>query len=169
MSDNYAIWRPEHDGHAPPNWREGMFEEHRHRDFEISWTSSRPTWAKDYEYRVPAEALNSPNDDASFDVEAMKRREKLKKLTRLGQEADIDEAVALIRKLSPDELAKHGITLSEPKDWATELWADMNTAAGFSSVRERINAGTMLSEQEKAAIALIRERVVLKEATDAKD
>ena len=91
MSDNYKIWRPEYDGHAPPNWREGMFEEHRHRDFGITWVSSTPTWAKDYEYRVAPEALNDP----------------------------IAATVAQLRQYPAAELAKHGITLAEPKDWAT--------------------------------------------------
>ena len=149
MSDkqNYAIWKPEHDGHAPPYWREGMFEEHRHRDFGISWVSSTPTWAKDYEYRVPAEALNSPNDDAK-DVEPQDPRRS------------VQEALAILRGYSPDELAKHGITLAEPKDWATELWADLVKTHDRNWYLD-VQAGD-LEDFDRAAIALIRERVVLK-------
>lgn len=133
MSDNYKIWRPEYDGHAPPNWREGMFEEHRHRDFGITWVSSTPTWAKDYEYRVAPEALNDP----------------------------IAATVAQLRQYPAAELAKHGITLAEPKDWATELWADLFAVRGMPSAAKSTREGR-LDDEDQAAIALIRERVVLK-------
>ena len=143
MSDNYAIWHPEYDRHAPPNWKEGMFEEHRHRDFGISWASSTPTWAKDYEYRVSAEALTAPNEDAKPDGWT------------------ISGALSIIRAMSPDELAKHGITLAPEKDWATELWADLFAVRGMPSAAKSTREGR-LDDEDQAAIALIRERVVLK-------
>lgn len=139
----YAIWRPEYDGHAPPNWKEGMFEEHRHRDFGISWASSTPTWAKDYEYRVSAEALTAPNEDAKPDGWT------------------ISGALSIIRAMSPDELAKHGITLAPEKDWATELWADLMDVWDHASGAKAVRAGN-INKDHRAAIALIRERVVLK-------
>lgn len=88
-------------------------------------------------------------------------QEALRELTRLGQEADIAEAVALIRKLSPDELAKHGITLAPEKDWATELWADLYEVREMLSAAKTTREGR-LDDEDRAAIALIRERVVLK-------
>ncbi len=141
---NYPIWRPEYDGHAPPNWREGMFEEHRHRDFGIGWVSSTPTWAKDYEYHVSAEALNSPNDDA-----------------KLPDPWTLDNLQFALRQYPAAELAKHGITLAEPKDWATELWADLFAVRGIPSAAKSTREGR-LDDEDRAAIALIRERVVLK-------
>ena len=154
MSDNYKIWRPEYDGHAPPNWREGMFEEHRHRDFGITWVSSTPTWAKDYEYRVAPEALNSPNDDA-FTAPTPQQW--------FGQDSidPIAATVAQLRQYPAAELAKHGITLAEPKDWATELWADLFAVRGMPSAAKSTREGR-LDDEDQAAIALIRERVVLK-------
>ena len=143
MSDNYAIWHPEYDRHAPPNWKEGMFEEHRHRDFGISWASSTPTWAKDYEYRVSAEALTAPNEDAKPDGWT------------------ISGALSIIRAMSPDELAKHGITLAPEKDWATELWADLFAVRDMPAAAKSTREGR-LDDEDRAAIALIRERVVLK-------
>ena len=104
------------------------------------------------------EALNGPNDDDAQFAEAWKRNEALKKLTRLGQEADALEAISLVRKLPADFLAKHGITLAEPKDWARELWADLMDAWNHASGAASVRAG-IINHDHRAAIALIRERV----------
>lgn len=145
MSDkqNYAIWRPEYDGHAPPKWRDGMawgiegVVDVRHRNY-------LPEWNVANRYTVPAEALNSPNDDA-----------KLPNPWTLGN------LQFALRQYPAAELAKHGITLAEPKDWATELWADLFAVRGIPSAAKSTREGR-LDDEDRAAIALIRERVVLK-------
>ena len=109
MTDSYAIWKPEHDGHAPPNWREGM----KVAADGLSWTvSSRgwgPGWWAGQEYKVPAEALNSPNDDAVKDYNS----------------ALIEKAVKSLRQYPAEELAKHGIMLVPEKDVFVELLEDV--------------------------------------------
>lgn len=163
MSDtpNYVEWRPEYDGHAPPYWREGMGFKYKALgpNWREPFPQERTSWMMMLEYRVPPEALTAPNEDdadAQF-VEAWKRNEALKKLTRLGQEADIVEAVALIRKLSPEELAKHGITLAPERDWATELWADLMEASCSPMRAIHIRDGR-LYEDDRAAISVLRTR-----------
>lgn len=96
---DYAIWKPEHDGHAPPNWREGMvwgFE-----DTPPEMCHADPNWFVDVTYLVPAEALNSPNDDAP-EVE-----NGLPPLAKL---------VGWLGDYTTEELAKHGITLAPEGD-----------------------------------------------------
>ncbi len=94
------------------------------------------------------EAARGPNDDA-----------------RDGKPTDprksVHEALAILRNYSPDELAKHGITLAPEKDWATELWADLFAVRGMPSAAKSTREGR-LDDEDQAAIALIRERVVLK-------
>lgn len=162
---NYVEYRPPADGVAPPNWRKGMAWDCKPFVCDEHFNArGSPRWESSCIFHVPPEALTAPNEDdadAQF-VEAWKRNEALKKLTRLGQEADIKEAVALIRKLSPDELAKHGITLAPEKDWATELWADLLECDGQVGCAEEVREGRPEMTDSKA-IALIRERVVLKE------
>ena len=60
-----------------------------------------------------------------------------------------------------ERMAKHGITLAPEKDWATELWADLYEVRDMPEDAElvRSNQG-FITDLE--AIALIRERVVLK-------
>lgn len=140
----YAIWKPEHDGHAPPNWREGM-----------NWAIDRgpreqpikPRWYEGFSYAVPAEALNSPNDD----VETPEAVETGK----------LENIVRGLRQYPAEELAKHGITLAPEKDWATELWADLFAVRGMPSAAKSTREGR-LDDEDQAAIALIRGRVVLK-------
>jgi len=135
---SYAIWRPEYDGHAPPNWRDGteILEFRPIGTTEWRELAILPSWGKNFEYKVPPEALTAPNEDAKLDGWA------------------IGGALSIIRAMSPDELAKHGITLAPERDWATELWDVLITTWQ--------NAGNEW-EGDQAAIALIRERVQLKE------
>jgi len=154
MSDtpNYAIWRPEHDGHAPPNWREGteILEFRPIGTTEWRELAILPSWGKNFEYKVPPEALTAPKDDAP------------KGFVKLD-EFLLAQYVEYLREYPADELAKHGITLAEPKDWATELITDFMQLAGFDYTASRFRAGR-IEPEESAAIAFIRERVVLKEA-----
>lgn len=64
-------WEPKYDGHAPPNWRWGMaywvLECKKAEPFSYL---DGPAWWCGNEYLVEAEALNSPNDDASGDIPA---------------------------------------------------------------------------------------------------
>jgi hypothetical protein len=131
----YAIWKPEHDGHAPPNWREGM-----------KGNGDEPYWWVGRAYLVPAEAvgesseaLNSPNDDAK------------------PYEWQVDAALHVIRRLPAEELAKHGITLAPEKDWATELWADIWEARGEPSYAGLVRDGHVTAT-DRSAIDLIRTR-----------
>lgn len=157
MSD-YKIWKPEHDGHAPPNWREGMpWDCEPFNKDGLMELIGNPSWYCGSKYKVPAEALNSPNDDDAQFVEAWKRNEALKELTRLGQEMEIDEAVSLIRKLPAEELAKHGITLAPERDWATELWADLFAVRGLSDFAKFVRKGRT-DDDDRAAIELLRTR-----------
>lgn len=142
MTD-YAIWKPEHDGHAPPNWRKGM-----------KWDSSKltlfderysPKWRKDWNYYVEPEALNSPNDDAS-DAKPTDPRKS------------VHEALAILRGYSPDELAKHGITLAPEKDWATDLFVDLLEAWDMPQAARRVRTGNA-SDDDGAAIELLHARV----------
>ena len=58
MSDtqNFAIWHPEYDGHAPPNWREGMvWCRAECGDFGPQWAA--PCWFEGDEYHVPSAAI----------------------------------------------------------------------------------------------------------------
>ena len=137
-AQNYAIWRPEYDGHAPPNWREGMewnCNGVRHKPMALGY----PVWSAVDVYEVPAEALTAPNEDAKPDGWT------------------ISGALSIIRAMSPDELAKHGITLSEPKDWATELWADLMDAWNYKSWAQGIRDGFIVDADQKA-IELLRTR-----------
>ena len=137
---NYPIWRPEYDGHDPPNWREGMaWADGDFNDF--SHRTRDPFWHEGYLYRVPAEALNSPNDDALPGA--------------------IQDALYVLRQYPAETLAKHGITLAPEKDWATELWAELFAVRGMPSAAKSTREGR-LDDEDQAAIALIRERVVLK-------
>lgn len=144
MTQEYKIWKPEHDGHAPPNWREGM------KVFDFRPTASHewrelllgPSWGEDYEYRVPAEALNSPNDDAP-EVE-----NGLPPLAKL---------VGWLGDYTTEELAKHGITLAPEKDWATELWAELFTIRGMTGFAKSIREGR-IDDDDRAAIELLRTR-----------
>lgn len=142
-AQDYVIWHPEYDGHAPPNWREGMkwnCNGVRHKPMALGY----PVWSAAHAYEVPVEALTAPNEDAKPDGWA------------------ISGALSIIRAMSPDELAKHGITLAPEKDWATELWADLYEVREMPEDAElvRSNQGFIT---DQAAIALIRERVQLKE------
>lgn len=101
-------------------------------------------------YMVPdtSEALTAPNDDAVAKW-------------KVADASDIASMVRSLRQYPADELAKHGITLAPEKDWATELWADIWEARGSPDDAELVRQGET-SIADRAAIALIRERVVLK-------
>lgn len=61
-------WEPKYDGHSPPNWQEGMPWAVRKEDKLIGGID--PIWGNGCTIYVPAEALNSSNDDASGDIPA---------------------------------------------------------------------------------------------------
>ena len=148
---SYVEWRPEHDGHAPPNWREGteILEFRPIGTTEWRELAILPSWGKNFEYKVPPEALTAPKDDAP------------KGFVKLD-EFLLAQYVEYLREYPADELAKHGITLAPEKDWATELWADLYEVREMPEDAElvRSNQGFIT---DQAAIALIRERVQLKE------
>lgn len=141
----YAIWKPEHDGHAPPNWRDGMPWdcEPFNKDGLMELTGN-PSWYESHEYKIPAEALNSPNDDASEGKPTDPRK-------------SVHEALAILRDYSPDELAKHGITLSPERDWATELWADLLDVWELPIRANLVRVGDIY-DVDRAAIELLRAR-----------
>jgi hypothetical protein len=139
---DYAIWEPKHDGHAPPNWREGMVWGLEGNPPEMCHAD--PSWFVDVTYLVPAEALNSPNDDASEGKPTDPRK-------------SVHEALAILRDYSPDELAKHGITLAPERDWATELWAEL-LEAWCNPIRAIHVRDGRLYEDDRAAIKVLRAR-----------
>lgn len=138
---DYAIWEPKHDGHAPPNWREGM-------EWGVEGDPPEfvadPSWFVDITYLVPAEALNSPNDDASEGKPTDPRK-------------SVHEALAILRDYSPDELAKHGITLAPEREWATELWADLLDVWELPIRANLVRVGDIY-DVDRAAIELLRAR-----------
>jgi hypothetical protein len=145
MSDtpNYVEYRPPADGVAPPYWREGM----KWTDISgarVFDTEGFPKWKTGKIYYVEPKALTAPNEDVVPDGWS------------------VSGALSIIRAMSPDELAKHGITLAPEMDWATELWADLMDAWNYKSWAQGIRDGFIV-DADQAAIALIRERVVLKE------
>jgi hypothetical protein len=98
LMDNFVIWRPERDGHAPPFWQDGM--ESSYTPLGLSWTRK---WDKGGIYRVPPEAVNGPliddaRNDAEFDVQAWLAQGR----------ANADKLPA-------------GVVLPEPTDWADKL------------------------------------------------
>lgn len=139
---DYVIWKPAHDGHAPPNWREGMWWDCEPFSKDHSLISGvNPSWLWSITYKVPAEALNSPNDDASVEY----------------KERQLAYILEDLRQCSPELLAKHGITLDPEKDWATELWADLFAVRGMSCLSKTVRDG-LESDQDRAAIELLRTR-----------
>lgn len=138
---DYKIWEPKHDGHAPPNWREGMvwgFEGNPPK-----MCHADPSWFVDITYLVPAEALNSPNDDAETPdaVETGK----------------LENIVRGLRQYPAETLAKHGITLAPEKDWATDLFVDLLEAWDMQQAARRVRTGNN-SDDDEAAIELLRTR-----------
>ena len=101
--DNFVIWRPERNGHAPPFWKDGMVSQVWIEGIQ-KWSDWRnPGWSPPQKYRVPAEAVNGPaaddaRDDAEFDVQAW-----------------LAEGRANADKLPA------GVVLPEPTDWADKL------------------------------------------------
>lgn len=126
----YTIWKPEHDGHAPPNWREGM----AWKTYQGVNNSNPSSWYEGVLYYVPSEALNSPNDDAAFDVAIW-----------------LEQGRANLDKLP------EGVALPEPKDWATELWADLLEVTGLRAWMPDIREHR-LREYDRVAIELLRTR-----------
>ena len=101
--DNYVIWEPERNGHAPPFWKDGMVSQVWIEGIQ-KWSDWRnPGWYLPQKYRVPAEAVNGPaaddaRDNAEFDVQAW-----------------LAEGRANADKLPA------GVVLPEPPDWADKL------------------------------------------------
>jgi hypothetical protein len=65
--DNYVIWEPERNGHAPPFWKDGMEAEASYSSPYVLWTTVNPKWGKGGIYRVPPEAVNGPQIDDARD------------------------------------------------------------------------------------------------------
>lgn len=73
--DNYVIWKPEHDGHAPRGWKDGM--PWGRDDLAFSVRVPTPRFWVGNQYKVPPEAVNPPVEirhllpvEKIFDVEA---------------------------------------------------------------------------------------------------
>jgi len=145
MTQEYAIWTPERFGHAPPNWREGM--DWRYAEIGRDHDND-PRWIVGITYLVPAEALNSPNDDA-----------------QLGVSSQVEMAIELVTRQPPEVLARYGITLAPEKDWATELWADLLDAIELYVAADEVREG-IISGKDRAAIDLLISRMP-KDSTDA--
>jgi group I intron endonuclease len=91
-----------------------------------------------------SEALTAPNEDAP------------KGFVKLD-EFLLAQYVEYLRQYTPEELAKHDITLAEPKDWATELWVDLMDAWNYKSWAQEIRNGFIVDNDQKA-IELLRTR-----------
>jgi hypothetical protein len=108
--DNFVIWRPERNGHAPPFWQDGM--EAPYTPLGLSWTRK---WDKGGIYRVPAEAVNGPaaddaRDNAHSDVIYLRPGEKV-----------FDPAAWLAEGRANADKLPAGVVLPEPTDWAMEV------------------------------------------------
>lgn len=103
-TDNYVIWIPERDGHAPPYFDNGAHSVLYFNQFSKQWLIlSSLSWLAGVEYRVLPEAVNGPpiddsRNDAEFDVQAW-----------------LEQGRANADRL-PD-----GVVLPEPTDWAMEI------------------------------------------------
>lgn len=145
MTQEFRIWKPEHDGHAPPNWREGMSRNFMSltRGAWLAVSSYDKLWSKQHQYQVPVEALDSSNDDAETPdaVETGK----------------LENIVRGLRQYPAEKLAKHGITLAPERDWATELWADIWEARGSPVAAKDVRKG-IFDDSDRKAIELLRTR-----------
>ena len=103
-TDNYVIWIPERDGHAPPYFKIETLCVSYFNPFGKKWLMvSSPAWLEGVKYRVPPEAVNGPpiddsRNDAEFDVQAW-----------------LEQGRSNADKL-PD-----GVVLPEPTDWAMQV------------------------------------------------
>lgn len=138
----YKIWKPEHDGHAPPNWREGM--NWRYAVSGLDYYSD-PKWIVGITYLVPAEALNSPNNDAVKFVANVP--------SELSEFSD-EQVVRFIQSWDDERKAKHGITLAPERDWARELLADVYDAEGRPQWAEDVRTTSCSAK----AVQLLRTR-----------
>jgi hypothetical protein len=102
--DNYVIWRPERNGHAPPFWQDGM--EASYRPLGLSWTRK---WDKGGIYRVPPEAVNGPPIDDTRVV-----------YLRPGEKV-FDPAAWLAEGCANADKLPAGVVLPESPDWADKL------------------------------------------------
>lgn len=105
--------------------------------------------------------LIAPNETAGQKIECV---EIIVGSKRKKEIVSLNELARLIK----GGAAIYGITLSEPKDWATELWAELWEVRGMLAAAKSTREGR-LDDEDRAAIALIRERVVLKDTTDAQN
>ena len=154
-TQNFAIWQPEYDGHAPPNWREGMGWDCNPflKDGGVI-TDGLPLWSPQSTYRVPVEALTAPKETAGQKIECV---EIIVGSKRKKEIVSLNELARLIK----GGAAIYGITLAEPKDWAKELWADLMDVWDHPIGAQAVRAGD-INNEHRAAIALLRERAVLK-------
>ncbi len=125
--DNYVIWRPERNGHAPPFWEDGM--EASYRSHRATWTTANPKWDKGGIYLVPAEAVNGPaaddaRDNAHFDVVHLRPGEKV-----------FDPAAWLAEGRANADKLPAGVVLPESKDWADTLAAEILEMYVYVSTR----------------------------------
>jgi hypothetical protein len=113
--DNYVIWEPERNGHAPPFWQDGMVCQFWMENTKKWSRLHNPAWSLIYQYRVPAEAVNGPaaddaRDNAHFDVVYLRPGEKV-----FDVQAWLAEGRANADKLPA------GVVLPEPPDWAMQV------------------------------------------------
>ena len=113
--DNYVIWEPERNGHAPPFWKGGMVSQLWIEDIPKWGDVRNPGWYLPQKYRVPPEAVNGPaaddaRDNAHFDVVHLFPGEKV-----FDVQAWLAEGRANADKLPA------GVVLPEPTDWADKL------------------------------------------------
>jgi hypothetical protein len=67
-----VIWRPEHQGHQPPYWQEGMLWSCRRRSYGSTWGGREPGFTVLNDYYVPYEAIHGVKwswEDLAVEVE----------------------------------------------------------------------------------------------------
>jgi hypothetical protein len=114
----YAIWTPNHCGHAPPFWQDGMFWCLRADYLKLYNNEGLPFWNENTEYCVPPEAVNRPHVEAvyrPFDVQAWLAE---------GQ-ANADKLPA-------------GVVLPEPTDWAMRLAEEFLSRPAYYSEEQEL-------------------------------
>lgn len=175
MSD-FVKWDPQTHGHKPPYWREGMGW-NLWPNPTLGGQYTDPGWTVYVPYSVPREAVYGPVEEAEVDQSraasdfylsdaARSLRQYSGKPQTKSRYASLSDLKQALSEHSAEELAKHGITLAPEKDWATELWVDALVALSLPEYADMIRKGD-IPAGHKAAIELLRSRVVPKEASDA--
>ena len=114
------IWKPEHDGHAPPFWQDGMVCQVYH-SIRRRWIDMNipPSWQMAYQYRVPPEAVNPPFDPEVWLADGLANLDKLPAGVVLPEPTDWAMRVAEDFWSRPayyvEELAEHIRTHCQPK------------------------------------------------------